>query len=534
VLLGVAACGRRAEEAAPTPVPARQQHAAALDVQAYRFELALPDTGRTIRGRATVSFTGAPANDSLWLDILLAVDSARLDDHPAPFVERHGGVAIPLDGRARDTASVTVFYHGVPDDGLIISSDKRGHWQAFGDNWPDRARHWLPTVDHPRDKALVSWRIDAPERLTVVANGALENRTTSLGRTVWSWRESRPLPTYLMVIAAAELVEHTVADARCVFTESGGCLTQTVYTSADSNVAVPEAFSRAADITAFYSSIVAPFPYEKLAHLQSSTIFGGMENATAIFYSDQLFRRGTMTTGLIAHETAHQWFGDAVTEREWAHLWLSEGFATYFAELYGEHAFGHDTLVARMRAIRQKLVSDSAGDVGTRPVIDTAETQYMHLLNTNSYEKGGFVLHMARALVGDSAFFQGVRRYYLAHRHGNAVSDDLRSALEETSGRDLRWFFDQWLRRPGFPELATTWSYDRAAQRVYLVVAQRPRFGNFRFPLVVEIEQRNGALWRTTVDVPAVATSRFELPLVLDASPRRVTFDPDAQLLGVF
>jgi aminopeptidase N len=528
--LGIAlgACGRRVDQ--PSPAPASR--ATGVDVQSYRFELTLPDAGPTIRGRASISFLRDADVDSLRLDLLLPVDSIVAGGVPMRFTQRGGRLAIPLDTGMADTATVTVVYHGTPDDGLIVSHDRRGHWQAFGDNWPNRARHWLPTIDHPSDKALVEWMVSAPQRLTVVANGALAGKTTTNGRTIWVWRESRPLPTYLMVIAAAELSAQPIADARCVFVETGGCLQQIVYTAADSAVAVPRAFSSAADIAAFYASVVAPFPYEKLAHVQSTTIFGGMENATAIFYSDQLFRRGTLNTGTIAHEMAHQWFGDAVTEREWAHLWLSEGFATYFAELHAEHALGRDTLVAHMRALRKSLLADTEA-VRARPVIDTAQTDYMRLLNANSYGKGGFVLHMARALLGDSAFFRSVRRYYLAHRHGTAITDDLRVAFEDVSGRDLRWFFDQWLRRPGYPEVATTWSYDRTARRVYLVVQQRPRFGNFRFPLVVEIERADGAVVRATVEVPAAPNTHLELPLALDASPRRVTLDPDAQLLAV-
>ena len=532
LLLGVAlgACGRRVDQ--PSPVSGIGSRATGLDVQSYRFQLTLPDGGQTIRGRAEISFVRDTDVDSLRLDLLLPVDSVMTQGMPVHFTHFGGRLAIPIDAATPDTATITVVYHGAPDDGLIVSRDRRGHWQAFGDNWPNRARNWLPTVDHPSDKALVEWTVSAPDRLTVVANGALVGKTTVNGRTTWVWRESRPLPTYLMVIAAAELVAQPVADARCVFVEMGGCLQQTVYTSADSGVAVPRAFSSAADIAGFYASIVAPFPYEKLAHVQSTTIFGGMENATAIFYSDRLFRTGTMNTRLIAHETAHQWFGDAVTEREWAHLWLSEGFATYFAELYAEHSFGRDTLVAHMRALRKGLLAD-LDVVRARPVIDTAQTDYTRLLNANSYDKGAFVLHMARTLLGDSAFFRGVRSYYAAHRHGNSVSDDLRVALEGASGRDLRWFFDQWLRRPGYPEVATTWSYDRAARRVYLVVKQRPRFGNFRFPLVVEIERADGVVVRATVEVPAAPSTQIEFPRALDASPRRVTLDPDAQLLAV-
>ena len=131
----------------------------------------------------------------------------------------------------------------------------------------------------------------------------------------------------------------------------------------------------------------------------------------------------------IAHETAHQWFGDAVTEREWSHLWLSEGFATYFEALWTEHAFGDSAFRAEMAATRAEILGDRV--VATRPVIDSAQTDLMQLLNANSYQKGGWTLHMLRTLVGDSAFFRGIRDYYAAHRDGNALTDDLMHARRE-------------------------------------------------------------------------------------------------------
>jgi aminopeptidase N len=427
-----------------------------------------------------------------------------------------------------------VFYHGVPRDGLIVSRDPEGRWQAFGDNWPDRARHWLAVVDRPSDKATVSWTIDAPAELTVVANGTRTDSSRSpvgAWRTVWRWEERHPIATYLMVIAAAPLRAEPLPAATCLTQVEGGCLAQTVYVAKDAPPGFPPAFNEAAGIVAFYSSLIAPFPYEKLAHLQSTTRFGGMENATAIFYADGLFRNGTIGPSIIAHETAHQWFGDAVTESAWPHLWLSEGFATYFAELWAEHSLGRDTLAAHMRVMRAALIADSLV-VARRPVIDTAQTDLMELLNSNSYTKGAYVLHMARRLLGDSVFFRGLRGYYAGHRDGNATSDDLRRALEGASGRDLGWFFEQWLRRPGYPEIDTQWSYDLREQRVYLQIAQRRRFGNFRLPLVVELVRRNGTVLRATVDVPAQAASRILVPIDLDAPPARVILDPDADLLA--
>ena len=513
--------------------PAAAQAAAGIDVVHYDLALSLPDTGRIISGVSTMLVRRRPEGGNLEVDILLAVDSVTVDGARSSFAAREGGVLVPL-GRAAGSARVAVYYHGAPADGLIISRDPEGRWQAFGDNWPNRARHWLAVVDRPDDKATVSWTIEAPTELTVVANGARTDSTRRAEhpwRTTWQWEERHPIATYLMVIAAAPLRAEPLASEGCLARQDGGCLEQTLYLAKDQPPGIPAAFREAAGIVAFYSSLIGPFPYEKLAHLQSTTRFGGMENATAIFYADALFRNGTIGSSIVAHETAHQWFGDAVTESEWPHLWLSEGFATYFAELWAERSRGRDTLIAHMRTIRGGLLADSMV-VARRPVIDSAQTDLMSLLNSNSYEKGGYVLHMARRLLGDSVFFRGLRGYYAGHRDGNATSDDLRRALEGASGRDLGWFFDQWLRRPGYPELDTHWSYDPREQRVYLQIAQRRRFGNFRLPLVVELVRKNGTTRRATVEVPAQQASRIVVPIDLDAPPARVILDPDADLLA--
>jgi aminopeptidase N len=185
-----------------------------------------------------------------------------------------------------------------------------------------------------------------------------------------------------------------------------------------------------------------------------------------------------------------------------------------------------------MRQTRQQIFK--APEVASRPVIDTTQTDLMALLNTNSYQKGGWTLHMLRTLVGDSAFFRGLRSYYLANRHSNALTDDLRRAVEASSGRPLGWFFDQWLRRPGFAEVSTSWRYDAAQRRVTATVAQGTRFGAYRFPLTVAITDAAGKEHRATIDVPATANTTVIVPLQLDAAPRGVAFDPDVRVLATF
>ncbi|TMG78834.1 MAG: M1 family metallopeptidase, partial [Betaproteobacteria bacterium] len=222
--------------------------------------------------------------------------------------------------------------------------------------------------------ATVSWTVRAPTGRTVVANGSLvDTRTTGRGRrarTVTRWRESRPIAPYLMVIGAGPLVKIDLGATACGLADLRRCVRQSVYVAPELRKTMPGSFARAGDIVRFFASRVGPFPYEKLAHLQSATRFGGMENATAIFYADAMFRRGGVGEGIIAHETAHQWFGDAVTEREWPHLWLSEGFATYFAALWTQHAHGDSAFRQNMAEIRSAILSD-ARSVPSHPVIDT-------------------------------------------------------------------------------------------------------------------------------------------------------------------
>ena len=168
----------------------------------------------------------------------------------------------------------------------------------------------------------------------------------------------------------------------------------------------------------------------------------------------------------------------------------------------------------------------------TRPVIDTAQKNLLDLLDRNSYEKGGFVLHMLRRQVGDSAFFGALRAYYTAHRDGTALSDDLRVAMEGASGQQLDWFFDQWLRRPGFIEGDVTWSYDPSSHQVSLDVAQGGRYGAYRFPLTVAVREGDGVVRRETVTVPAERQAHVVLPARFATTPQGLEADPDVDLLA--
>jgi aminopeptidase N len=359
----------------------------------------------------------------------------------------------------------------------------------------------------------------------------METRTTGSGtraRTTTRWRESKPIPPYLMVIGAGPLVKVDLGQTACGLVDGRRCLAQSVYVAPEVRKTMPGNFAKAGQIVRFFATRVGPFPYEKLAHVQSATRFGGMENATAIFYSDAAFRSGTLSEELIAHETAHQWFGDAVTEREWSHLWLSEGFATYFAALWTQRAHGDSAFREDMSRIRERVLDDTAS-VPRRPVIDTVTTELLDLLNRNSYEKGGFVLHMLRRELGDRSFFAGLRAYYTKHKHKTALTTDLQAALEVASGKSLGAFFDQWLRRPGYPEMEVTWS-DSALTQISVEVTQSGRFGLFEFPLQLALVDPEGHVRRVEMSVPAQLVTKVLLPVT--GSVARLEVDPDVRLLA--
>lgn len=516
--------------AAQAPADSLHPYQPGIDVLHYGLALDLPETGSRIEGIATLTVARAAGVDTLTLDLrTLDVASVRIDGVETPFRRDTATIHIPLPRQGGDRLRVEVRYAGEPTDGLVIRSDHG--WTAFGDNWPNRARHWIPSVDHPSDKATVTWTITAPADREVLANGLEEERTELPGRRKRvRWVSSRPLATYMMVIGAGPLERTELGESACGMAERPGCILQTVHTlPGTARNFLPGPFAEADEIVEHFARLVAPFPYERLAHVQSATRFGGMENATAIFYSDRQFREGTLGLGLVAHETAHQWFGDAVTPREWSHLWLSEGFATYFAQLYTEHAQGAEAFRAGMAGMAAEIHASEA--VRTRPVIDTEQTDLMALLNENSYEKGAWVLHMLRAEVGDSTFFRGIRGYYAAHRHGTALTAHLQGAMERAAGRELGWFFDQWLRRPGVPLLSTETREDPETRRLSLRVTQHQEGAPYRFPLTVELVDERGLPRRATVEVEAVRDQWVPLPIERSGPVRSLRLDPEGRLL---
>jgi aminopeptidase N len=240
---------------------------------------------------------------------------------------------------------------------------------------------------------------------------------------------------------------------------------------------------------AFYSKIIGPYSYEKLANVQSKTIFGGLENAGCIFYAENSVNGRGTAEDLMAHEIAHQWFGNSVTENDWHHIWLSEGFATYLTAVYLEKAYGKEKLDESMKSARNRVLGFYKRS--QRPIIDTAVTDLMKLLNANSYQKGSWVLHMLRRKMGDDMFWEGIRLYYEKYRNSNAGTSDFQFIMETTYKKDLSSFFKQWLYMPGQPELKITTKSGKKTGTTDVIIEQT-QDSLFSFDIELQINKPEG------------------------------------------
>jgi len=489
-----------------------------FDVLHYNLSLSLSDTNKIIHGQAQLTILRCDLQDTtLMIDFKnMTIAAMRVSGKAVRYLARAEQVEVYLP-RGSDTLKLAIEYYGEPKDGLYIQQNKFKRRTIFADNWPDRARNWFPNLDHPSDKATVEFHLTAPERYSVVANGQLDREQHNLnGTKTWDWHEHVPIPTYCMVFGAAEFAVLHLGEVENV--------PVSYYVFPGDAAAALKNFGRTAQMLQFFSDHIGAYPYEKLALVQSSTRFGGMENSSAIFFAENIFG-SPGAEGTNAHEIAHQWFGDSVTEADWHHLWLSEGFATYFGALFYEHADGVEAFRAKMRSNRESYLEFSRKKL--TPILDTTVTNYVDLLNGNNYPKAAWVLHMLRLQVGAESFWKGIREYYRVYKNGNALTDDFRQIMERASGEKLDWFFNQWLRQSGHPVIQYDWRWLPKEKVIALTLRQTQPGTFFRLPLEIEIvsggEKLRQNIWMEK------AEANFRLPQ--NKIPEQINIDPGEKIL---
>ena len=308
-------------------------------------------------------------------------------------------VTMPRAFAAGDTFSFTVNFHGVPATGILIANNRHGDRGWVTNPWPNKARNFRAVVDHPSMKATHTTSVTAPRKYQVVSNGLLVEETDlpgDLRRTVW--RESAPISTWLMSLAVAPFAVDHFGSYR------GIALSSWVFPQ-EREAGLKAFAAHTQPVLEFYIDRVGPYAYEKLAQVQANGVGGGMELASSIFYGYGAAGAGRQ---LIAHEMAHQYFGDAVTEADWDDVWLSEGFATYFALLYQEFADGHDAFVEGVRRSKATALNYAIANPKSTIVHNNlADISRVIANNAQVYQGGAQVLQNIRGVVGTPTFWDG-------------------------------------------------------------------------------------------------------------------------------
>ena len=509
-----------------------------IDAVHYVFRLGLSDTSNQITGEATVTvkFVLDKIGD-VQLDLAsvsagkgMTVQSVRrggATDIPGPasdaLVFSHQDnrlrLVLPSVSRAGEEFTFTVRYRGTPADGLLHGNNIHGDRTIFANNWPNQVRNWLPTIDHPYDKATGEMIVTAPAHYQVVSNGVLiEESDRADGMRLTHWKQSVPIASWLYTLGVARFTAHHAGVV-------AGTPIQTWVFPQDreAGLALFEDTSRRA--MNFFVTQIGPYPYEKLANIQATGFSGGTEYASAIFYGEKGVNTGR---GPVVHEIAHQWFGNSVTERDWDDVWLSEGFATYFTLLFTEQDEGRDAFVEGLQSSRTQILQVERKLPNT-PVVHRNLADMSKVLNSLVYQKGAWILHMLRHEVGTGPFWKAIREYYRRYRDQNASTAELRAVLEQVSGKDLGWFFAQWLNRPGVPKIEGSWRYLPARKAIEVTVTQTQAAEPFR--VAVDVGVRKAAAERADVERIELTGRTATKLIAVEGEPATVTVDPDTWLL---
>ncbi len=500
-----------------------------IDVKHYIFEIHLNDTTDCIQGKANILVRFIKPAKTLELDLAgindstnkgMTVKQVLFEEKPVNYSHKNNKLIINFnrDIKANETINVGVIYSGIPSDGLIISENKYGDRTFFGDNWPDRAHFWLPTVDHPSDKATLEFLVFAPDHYKVISNGILDNEI-NLGDGILftHWEENTPISTKVMVIGVAHFDIKKISDYRNI--------PVTCWVYPQNKEAGFADFTAGIKPMEYYTKIIGPYSYEKLAHVQSTTRYGGMENASCIFYAERAISGKQQIESLIAHETAHQWFGNSATEKNWYHAWLSEGFATYLTHLYEQSSLGKNALKEGLIEDRKRVIKFTEKKLV--PIIDTTVTDYMDILNANTYQKASWFLHMLRNKIGGEIFAQTLQEYYTTFRDSTALTSDFQRIAEKNSGQNLDEFFHQWLWESGFPVLKWKWRQNSNG-KIKLNIKQVQKNYVFHFPLELELLSEDGKSRITTINISERKTITI---LESGQKVKDIQLDPNVKLL---
>jgi aminopeptidase N len=429
-----------------------------------------------------------------------------------------------------------------PRHGLFFTGN-----HAWTQSQDENARYWFPCLDYPGEKQTTSATIVVPKGQFALSNGALLERRSDGDRTVYVYRQDVPHSTYLVTLVVGPFVERDQTMKR-----AQGDLPVYYYVLPGREADGERAFGKTPRmIEVFEERLGTPYPYARYSQIAvSDFIFGGMENTSATTQTDrtlhdQKAHLDFSSDPLVSHELAHQWFGDLLTCRDWSHAWLNEGFATFFEAVFREADLGYDEYVYDIFGCIERYLEEDA-DRYRRPIVCNRFRDPIELFDRHLYEKGGAVLHMLRGELGEGRFWRAMRRYVADNAQRSVETIDLIRAIEQSTGRNLRGFFDQWVFRGGHPKLSAGVKWDETRKALTLTIDQKQAIdaSNPAYVFDVDLGIVENAPERPAANYGAgplpgerrvrirVERAHETITIPLDKKPQLVRFDPGAFVLA--
>ena len=516
------------------------------DVQHYILRVSFVRPKSTVIGDTIVRLK--PVKEGLRQVALDSVgitySSVTLDGSNAALQHRinSGRIIVDLDRdySPSDTVAIRFRYTATPRKGIyFVPAESGGEGmpghsaQIWTQGEPEEARHWFPSFDFPSDKATTEQYITVNRGETVIGNGALVSKTDNAdGTSTHHFRMDIPFSTYLVSFVIGDYVK---------INEKYKDVPLGYYVYPGTESIVPKAYGKTREMFRIFEEVTGiPYPFPKYDQtIVSAFSFGGMENMTAttmadteIFLANNQIFAGAVED-LVSHELAHSWFGNMVTTRNWAELWLNEGFATFMEAVSREKLYGRQAYIFKVKGDAERFLAEDAVAANRHGLFNRNAANVNTLFDRagTTYSKGGAVIHTLREQIGDTAFWRGVNIYLTRHRFANVESTDLKKAMEEASGTDLGWFFDQWVYGIGGPKLEIRQAYAPSSKTLSLTVRQTQKQEKFtpiayRLPLELEIENARG-----TKSEKIEVKKRIEtFQIKLDGRPTKLTVDKNEKV----
>ena len=502
----------------------------------YKLAVDFDEVDKSVSGTASLSLCPLAARlDSLTLDAAdMDIRSVGLTSGPLRYAYRSPSLVVFFDKPLSwtDTVTVSVGYSCKPATGLFFIEPDSAHPDRRRQIWSqgeDTDNHfWFPCYDYPNDKSTSEVIGTVPEDFVLLSNGTmLGERRDALKKTrTFHWFESRPHSSYLIMVAAGDykIVSDKYRDVPLEYyvykdrAEDGvRCLSKT-----------------SAAMKFFEEKIGVPYPWEKFAQIWiSDFMWGGMENVSAVTLNDDAYlldlraQVDFTSDDVVAHELAHQWWGDLATARDWNNLWLHEGFANYFEVLFKEHEKGEE--YSQYDLMQQALsVFHTESGQGRSPLV--GQDGY----TANVYSKGCWVLHMLRNVLGEQAFWKAINLYARRFAYANADSYEFMLAIEDATGQNLDWFFEQWVYKAGHPKVLVTSAWNDTSKTLELQLTQTQVVDSltpvFRFPLTIECTTSSGTVTTSTV----INLQKQSVNIPLSEKPLMVIPDRGKNVLVAF